>query len=105
VIVAIFQTVKGRNPKRCWVLDADLKAAFDESAINTSSSNSAPFPPGRQAFGVLRPAHRDRSMVGEMLAKSPFLCSRVVRIVPLDSAGYAGPQQHCRWSGSSGPLK
>jgi RNA-directed DNA polymerase len=29
-IEAIFQTVKGRNPRRCWVLDADLKAAFDQ---------------------------------------------------------------------------
>jgi RNA-directed DNA polymerase len=28
-IQAIFQTVKGKNPTRRWVLDADLKAAFD----------------------------------------------------------------------------
>lgn len=28
-IEAIFQTVKGRDPKRRWVLDADLAAAFD----------------------------------------------------------------------------
>jgi RNA-directed DNA polymerase len=28
-IQAIFTTVKGRNPVRRWVLDADLKAAFD----------------------------------------------------------------------------
>ncbi|MFD1276203.1 reverse transcriptase domain-containing protein [Streptomyces kaempferi] len=28
-IVAIHETVKGKNAKRLWVLDADLKAAFD----------------------------------------------------------------------------
>jgi len=28
-ISAIYQTVKGKNPKRQWVLDADLAAAFD----------------------------------------------------------------------------
>jgi RNA-directed DNA polymerase len=28
-IVAIHETAKGRNAKRLWVLDADLKAAFD----------------------------------------------------------------------------
>lgn len=28
-ISAIFLTVKGKNPARCWVLDADLAAAFD----------------------------------------------------------------------------
>ncbi|MGW0651709.1 group II intron reverse transcriptase/maturase [Streptomyces umbrinus] len=28
-ISAIFWTVKGKNPKRLWVLDADLSAAFD----------------------------------------------------------------------------
>ena len=28
-IEAIFQTVKGRDPKRRWILDADLAAAFD----------------------------------------------------------------------------
>jgi RNA-directed DNA polymerase len=28
-VQAIFNTVKGRNPARRWVLDADLKAAFD----------------------------------------------------------------------------
>ncbi|MFE6848740.1 reverse transcriptase N-terminal domain-containing protein [Streptomyces sp. NPDC057686] len=28
-IQAIFWTVKGKNPKRLWVLDADLSAAFD----------------------------------------------------------------------------
>ncbi len=28
-ISAIFLTVKGKNPRRCWVLDADLAAAFD----------------------------------------------------------------------------
>ena len=28
-IAAIFQTVKGRDPKRRWILDADLAAAFD----------------------------------------------------------------------------
>ena len=29
VIEAIYQVVKGRDPKRLWVLDADLAAAFD----------------------------------------------------------------------------
>jgi len=28
-IEAIFQTIKGRDPKRRWILDADLAAAFD----------------------------------------------------------------------------
>ena len=28
-ISAIFLTVKGKNPRRCWVLDANLAAAFD----------------------------------------------------------------------------
>ncbi|MFZ0667800.1 MAG: group II intron reverse transcriptase/maturase [Acidimicrobiales bacterium] len=28
-IAAIFNTVKGPSPRRCWVLDADLAAAFD----------------------------------------------------------------------------
>jgi len=28
-VQAIFQTVKGKSPARRWVLDADLKAAFD----------------------------------------------------------------------------
>jgi RNA-directed DNA polymerase len=28
-IAAIFNTVKGASPRRCWVLDADLAAAFD----------------------------------------------------------------------------
>lgn len=28
-ISAIYLTLKGKNPQRMWVLDADLKAAFD----------------------------------------------------------------------------
>ena len=31
-IQAIYQTVKGRNPGRRWVLDADLAGAFDKVA-------------------------------------------------------------------------
>jgi RNA-directed DNA polymerase len=31
-IEAIYQVVKGRDPKRLWVLDADLAAALDASS-------------------------------------------------------------------------
>jgi RNA-directed DNA polymerase len=35
-IQAIFNTVKGKNPARRWVLDADLKAALDASSYCSS---------------------------------------------------------------------
>jgi RNA-directed DNA polymerase len=35
-IQAIFEVVKGRSPKRLWVLDADLAGAFDRTPTTTS---------------------------------------------------------------------
>ena len=40
------EIAKGKGPKRRWVLDADLAAAFDPSPMTTFSPNSAHSPPG-----------------------------------------------------------
>ena len=45
-IEAIYQTAKGKNPKRRWVLDADLAAAFDRIAHDHILPCSARSPPG-----------------------------------------------------------
>ena len=43
-ITAIFWTVKGANPKRLWVLDADLSAAFDRIDHDHLMASIARFP-------------------------------------------------------------
>ncbi|MFD9721940.1 reverse transcriptase domain-containing protein [Streptomyces sp. NPDC059076] len=43
-ISAIFWTVKGKNPKRLWVLDADLSAAFDRIDHNHLMAMLGQFP-------------------------------------------------------------
>jgi len=43
-IQAIFQVVKGKRPKRLWVLDADLVAAFDRIAHRHILSQLGSFP-------------------------------------------------------------
>lgn len=43
-ISAIFWTVKGKNPKRLWVLDADLSAAFDRIDHNHLMTMLGQFP-------------------------------------------------------------
>ena len=45
-IQAIYQVVKGRNPTRRWVLDADLAGAFTRSPTTTSWPRSTRSPPG-----------------------------------------------------------
>ena len=45
-IQAIYQAVKGTSPRRRWVLDADLAAAFDQIAHHPSLTRSACSPPG-----------------------------------------------------------
>ncbi len=44
-IDAIYQTVKGKDAKRLWVLDADLAAAFDKIDHNVSSPLQNPLYP------------------------------------------------------------
>ena len=43
-IEAIYQVVKGKNPKRRWVLDADLAAAFDRIAHDHILDQLGTFP-------------------------------------------------------------
>jgi len=43
-IQAIYQTVKGRSPKRRWILDADLAAAFDRIAHDHLLAQLGTFP-------------------------------------------------------------
>ena len=45
-IEAIYQVVKGRSPKRLWVLDADLAAAFDRLDHNHLLDQLGEFPGG-----------------------------------------------------------
>jgi RNA-directed DNA polymerase len=45
-IQAIYQTVKGSNPRRRWVLDADLAGAFDQIAHQPILDALGMFPPG-----------------------------------------------------------
>lgn len=45
-IEAIYQVIKGKDPKRQWILDADLKAAFDTSTMISFSTRSDRFPLG-----------------------------------------------------------
>jgi RNA-directed DNA polymerase len=49
-IQAIYQVVKGRDPKRRWVLDADLAGAFDRIAHDHILSQLGSFP----ARGMIR---------------------------------------------------
>ena len=49
-IQAIFQVVKGRSPKRLWVLDADLAGAFDRIAHRHILDQLGTFP----ARGMIR---------------------------------------------------
>jgi RNA-directed DNA polymerase len=52
-IQAIFTTVKGRNPARRWVLDADLKAAFDRIDHHQLLGQLGGFPAREQVRGWL----------------------------------------------------
>lgn len=52
-IQAIFNTVKGRNPVRRWVLDADLKAAFDRIDHQHLLGQLGGFPAREQVEGWL----------------------------------------------------
>ena len=45
-IEAIFNTVSGKNPRRRWILDADLAAAFDRIDHDHILARSACSPPG-----------------------------------------------------------
>ena len=49
-IQAIHQVVKGRSPRRRWVLDADLAGAFDRIAHDDVLQQLGPFP----ARGMIR---------------------------------------------------
>ncbi|MEH1130834.1 group II intron reverse transcriptase/maturase [Micromonospora sp. CPCC 206061] len=53
-IQSTFQTVKGKNPARRWVLDADLKAAFDRIDHNHLFSQLGWFPAREQVRDWLR---------------------------------------------------
>ena len=53
-IQAIFNTVKGPNPARRWVLDADLKAAFDRIDHHHLLTQLGGFPAREQAEDWLR---------------------------------------------------
>jgi RNA-directed DNA polymerase len=53
-IQSIFQTVKGKNPARRWVLDADLKAAFDRIAHNYLLGQMGWFPATEQVRDWLK---------------------------------------------------
>jgi RNA-directed DNA polymerase len=52
-VQAIFATVKGRNPARRWVLDADLKAAFDRIDHHHLLGQLGGFPAREQIQGWL----------------------------------------------------
>ena len=52
-VQAIFSTVKGRNPARRWVLDADLKAAFDRIDHHHLLGQLGGFPAREQIQGWL----------------------------------------------------
>jgi RNA-directed DNA polymerase len=53
-IQAIFNTVNGKNPARRWVLDADLKAAFDRIDHHHLLGQLGGFPAREQLQGWLR---------------------------------------------------
>lgn len=53
-ISAIYLTLKGRNPQRAWVLDADLKAAFDRIDRDQLLSQRGTFPARGMVEGWLK---------------------------------------------------
>lgn len=53
-IAAIFWTVKGKTPKRLWVLDADLSAAFDRISHERLMESIGSFPAREMIRGWLR---------------------------------------------------
>jgi RNA-directed DNA polymerase len=53
-ISAIYLTCKGKNPARQWVLDADLKAAFDRIGHDRLLETLGTFPARDQVAGWLR---------------------------------------------------
>ncbi|WP_220446998.1 reverse transcriptase N-terminal domain-containing protein [Nonomuraea deserti] len=55
-ISAIYLTLKGKNPQRVWVLDADLKAAFDRIDHDHLLSRLGTFPGRGMIAGWLRRA-------------------------------------------------
>ena len=53
-ISAIYQVVKGKSPKRRWVLDADLAGAFDRVAHDLILRQLGTFPARRMVWAWLR---------------------------------------------------
>ncbi len=53
-IQAIYQVVKGKNPKRLWVLDADLAGAFDRIAHHHILDQLGSFPARGMVWKWLR---------------------------------------------------
>jgi hypothetical protein len=54
-IEAIFTVCKGKNPKRSWVLDANLTAAFDRIDQDQLLDHLHGFPPGSTWLSGCRP--------------------------------------------------
>ncbi|MEU8394619.1 group II intron reverse transcriptase/maturase [Nonomuraea sp. NPDC048892] len=59
-ISAIYLTLKGKNPQRVWVLDADLKAAFDRIDHDHLLSRLGTFPGRGMIAGWLKAGVLDR---------------------------------------------
>ncbi|MFR9774355.1 group II intron reverse transcriptase/maturase [Nocardia sp. SC052] len=59
-ISAIYLTLKGKNPQRVWVLDADLKAAFDRIDHSHLLAQLATFPARGLIAGWLKAGVLDR---------------------------------------------
>ncbi|WP_433192191.1 reverse transcriptase/maturase family protein [Nocardia sp. CA-107356] len=59
-ISAIYLTLKGKNPQRVWVLDADLKAAFDRIDHDHLLTQLATFPARGLVAGWLKAGVLDR---------------------------------------------
>ena len=99
-IQAIYQVVKGKSPKRQWVLDADLAGAFDRIAHDHILSQLGSFP----ARGMIRAvAEGGRGRAGSAAphrgGNSPRRCGQpcaVERRPARDGDGRRGPLLHDR---------
>lgn len=70
-IEAIYQVVKGRNPKRQWILDADLAAAFDRIDHDHLLSSLGSFPGRGMIRGWLKAGVMDKGRFAPTEAGTP----------------------------------
>lgn len=88
-ISAIYLTLKGKNPQRVWVLDADLKAAFDRIDHDHLLSRLGAFPGRGLIAGWLKAGVLDRGQFARPRKASRRAAYAQLNISP--PAGCLGP--------------